>query len=151
MRVDWPDSRRAAQIAGALFIIIVTGCGGGSGSSGPPAPSGLSYTSPNLYPVGLEIAPLQPAVSGTVTQYSVAPALPAGLTLNANTGEISGSPAAVSPATTYAITAENSSGSTSFRLSIAVITVTPSPAAISRTVVGGSKVTVALSVTAVHF
>ena len=129
---------------------MVGGCGG-SGSSGPPAPSGLSYTSPNLYPVGIAIAPLQPAVSGTVTQYSVAPALPAGLMINSTNGVVSGTPTAPTPATNYTVTAQNSGGSTSFGLSIAVITVTPSPAAISRTVVGGSKVTVALSVTAVDF
>jgi len=150
MRVHWPDSGRVAQIAGALFIIMAGGCGGG-GSSGPPAPSGLSYTSPNLYPVGIAIAPLQPAVSGTVTQYSVAPALPAGLALNASTGEISGSPAAASPATLYTITAQNSAGSTSFGLSIAVITVTPSPATVSRMVISGTTVAIALALTPVNF
>lgn len=116
MRVDWPDSGRVAQIAGALFIIMVGGCGSGE----PPAPSGLKYTSPNLFPIGSAIAPLQPTVSGTVTQYSVAPALPAGLTINSTSGVVSGTPTAPTPATTYRITAQNSSGSVSFDLSIAV-------------------------------
>ncbi|WP_448528516.1 putative Ig domain-containing protein [Raineya sp.] len=47
---------------------------------------------------------------GAGTTYSISPALPAGLNLNANTGVISGTPTAVSPATTYTITATNSTG-----------------------------------------
>src|SRR5262245_54287188 len=45
------------------------------------APSGLSYPSPQTYVVGAAITPLNPTVTGTVTSYSVSPALPAGLVL----------------------------------------------------------------------
>jgi hypothetical protein len=44
------------------------------------------------------------ATNFTPTSYSVSPALPAGLTLNTSTGQISGTPSAVSPTTTYTIT-----------------------------------------------
>lgn len=52
--------------------------------------------------------------------YTVSPALPSGLVLDANTGMISGMPNTSSSATTYTITAYNSSGSGSFLISIEV-------------------------------
>ena len=58
-----------------------------------------------------------------ITQYgySVSPALPAGLVLNAD-GSISGTPTVVSPATDYVITATNARGSASYTVNIAVTT-----------------------------
>ena len=52
--------------------------------------------------------------------YTVAPALPAGLSLNASTGVISGTPTAVSGAATYTITATQGTLTASTTLSIAV-------------------------------
>ena len=52
--------------------------------------------------------------------YTVAPALPAGLALNATTGVISGTPTAVSGAATYTITATQGTLTASTTLSIAV-------------------------------
>jgi PQQ-like domain/Putative Ig domain len=92
----------------------------------PPAPSALSYPSPQIFVIGLPITALNPKVSGTVTQYSVAPALPAGLVLDAASGQISGTPAALAAAGNYTVTATNSGGSTSFSLSIAVVIAAPS-------------------------
>src|SRR6185503_6102650 len=43
--------------------------------------------------------------------YKVSPALPAGLSMNAGTGVISGTPTAASPATNYTVTATNNKGS----------------------------------------
>ncbi|MGO9930695.1 MAG: YncE family protein [Steroidobacteraceae bacterium] len=68
---------------------------------------------------GSAIVPLEPKVTGTVTQYSVAPTLPAGLTLDPSSGQITGTPTVPTAATVYTITAANSAGSTSFGLSIA--------------------------------
>jgi hypothetical protein len=59
-------------------------------------------------------------VTGQVASYSVNPALPAGLNLNATTGVISGTPTAVAIATTYTVTATNAGGSTTATLSITV-------------------------------
>ena len=56
----------------------------------------------------------------TLTGYSVSPALPAGLVLNAD-GSITGTPTALSPATNYTITATNAGGSSSYTISIAVL------------------------------
>ena len=100
------------------------------------APSTLSYPGPQDYVVGVAIAPLNPTVTGTVTGYVVAPALPAGLTLDASTGQIAGTPAAASAAANYLITASNSGGSTSFSLVIAVTAATATDFTISGTVTG---------------
>lgn len=115
----------SARTAAATWIALValTGCGGG-GSDPAPAPvtppSGLAYPTPQTYVVGTAITTLTPSVTGTVSNYSVAPVLPAGLTLNATTGQIGGTPTAVSATAAYVVRAENSSGATSFSLSIAV-------------------------------
>jgi gliding motility-associated-like protein len=56
---------------------------------------------------------------GTIN-YTIAPALPAGLTLNNLTGEITGTPTGTSASTTYIITATNGSSSTTSSLNIMI-------------------------------
>jgi hypothetical protein len=132
----WVEARVARICANAVMycvLVIAAGCGGGggndngSGGQTTPAPTGLSYASPQLYRAGVAVAPLSPAVSGSVTSYSVVPALPAGLTLNATIGQIAGTPTSQTAAATYTITAQNSSGSTTFALSIEVLPPSPTP------------------------
>ena len=135
----------------AMLLLITAGCGGGGGGYSMPPPSALSYRSPQMYPVGVAITTLTPQVTGTVTSYSVAPALPAGLTIDAASGQISGTPSAPSAATNYTITAQNSAGSTSFVLSAAIIAVDVSPAKISRMLASGTPLSVALSAVPVDF
>jgi autotransporter-associated beta strand protein len=83
-------------------------------------PSSLSYSTPNSFSRGSIITPLTPSVTGTVTGYSISPALPSGLSINATTGVISGTPSVILSATTYTVTASNINGSTTATLSIAV-------------------------------
>lgn len=85
-------------------------------------PSNLFYpTNPAVYTKGIAITANTPTHSGgLVSAYTVSPALPLGLTLNANTGTISGTPSAILPTSVYTITATNSAGSTSVDLSITV-------------------------------
>jgi hypothetical protein len=78
-----------------------------------------------VFVVGETITPLNPIVSGTVSNYSVAPALPNGLTLTTSDGVISGKPTEVAAATTYTVTASNSSGSTTTTISIQVNAIPP--------------------------
>ena len=57
---------------------------------------------------------------GTVISYSVSPALPAGLSLSATTGIISGTPTVVTASDSYTVTATNSGGSATAAVTIAV-------------------------------
>ena len=100
------------------------------------APSALSYPSPQSFTVGAVITPLDPSVTGTVTSYGVLPALPAGLTLNTTTGQISGTPSVATAATNYVITATNGGGSTTFTLAITVTQTTAVDFTIGGTVTG---------------
>jgi len=65
--------------------------------------------------------PYTPTVGGSVTGYSVSPALPAGLTLDPSTGVISGTPLTAAPEATYTITASNEAGATTTTLNLAVL------------------------------
>ncbi len=90
-----------------------------------PPPSNLVYPQTTLTgDVGQPIPTDTPTVTGTVTSYSVSPALPAGLSLNTATGVISGTPTAITAQANYSVTASNSTGFTSATLQI---TVTPQP------------------------
>ncbi|MGD0697833.1 MAG: putative Ig domain-containing protein, partial [Terriglobia bacterium] len=90
------------------------------------APAGLAYTTGTaVYTVGTPIPPNSPtSTGGAVTSYSVNPALPGGLTLSTSTGVISGTPTAVTGTASYAVTASNTTGSTTATLTI---TVNPAP------------------------
>jgi hypothetical protein len=104
------------------------GCSGGK-SNAPTvtAPLALVYPQASITVIpGQAIADDAPTVSGSVTSYSISPALPAGLTLNSSTGVITGTPTTVVPATTYTITASNSGGSTTATVQIAVNLPAPS-------------------------
>lgn len=113
----------------SLSCALLPACGGGVGNSSGisiAAPSALSYPSPVNATVGAPIALLSPTVNGTVTSYSVSPALPAGLLLNTTTGVITGIPSVATAKATYTITAANAGGSTAFGLSLTVNAAGPS-------------------------
>jgi hypothetical protein len=134
-----------------MLIGLFAGCGGGGDVKAPPAPSNLSYPSPQTYPAGTAITALSPTVSGNVTSYSVSPGLPPGLSLDTTSGAISGTPTTPTATANYTITAQNAGGLTTFKLSIAVITVTATPAKLARIVASGTPVTMTVSVTPVEF
>ncbi len=91
------------------------------------APSGLSYTTPNVFTKGTAITALNPTVGGgAVVSYSVSPALPSGLSLDTTTGVISGTPTAITAVANYTVTATNTGGSTTATVSITVNDVVPS-------------------------
>ena len=114
----WTAVRAGAFAIALLCLNTLPGCGGGGG--GTAAPTNLSYPHPPLFTIGVAITPLTPTVSGMVTSYGVSPALPAGLTFNAGSGVISGTPTATHALTTYTVTAANSGGSATTSVSIAV-------------------------------
>ncbi|MFZ8936106.1 MAG: putative Ig domain-containing protein [Ilumatobacteraceae bacterium] len=81
------------------------------------------------------VAPTLTDTSGTKT-FTVSPALPAGLTLNAATGTVSGTPTAVSPQTTYVITGtDGTNSSANFATSTLTIVVAATAAVTTTTTV----------------
>jgi hypothetical protein len=120
-----------AVTATALYTVTAVNSGGSvsfdiSITVNDIAPGSLSYTTPNVYTAGTEIADLTPTVTGNVSGYSVSPALPDGLSIDAATGIISGTPTAVTATAIYMVTAVNSGGSVSFDVSITINDVAPS-------------------------
>lgn len=71
------------------------------------------------------LSPLAPTnTGGPVGTWAITPALPAGLSFSATDGSISGTPTAITPATSYTITATNTGGTCTVSL---VLTVNPPP------------------------
>lgn len=85
------------------------------------APSNLSYTSPVIYTQNVAITNNLPTVTGGGLVYTVSPALPSGLTINSQTGIISGTPLVTLASSNYTVTATNNGGSTTAVISISVI------------------------------
>ena len=87
----------------------------------PSAPS-ISYSAQSYtFTQGQAATTVSPAnAGGAITSWSVAPALPAGLTLNTATGVISGTPTSSQSATTFTVTAGNVTGSSSTAISIEI-------------------------------
>jgi len=69
----------------------------------------------------LKYAALQGVNPWNVYGYSISPALPSGLSLNFTSGEISGTPTALSTNTTYTITARNTGGANTTTITIEVL------------------------------
>ncbi|MFN0290761.1 putative Ig domain-containing protein [Pedobacter helvus] len=89
----------------------------------PPA---ISYTTPQNLTRTVAISPISvTSTGGQVVQYTVSPALPAGLSLNATTGEISGTPTTSAVAKNYTITATNTGGSANAVVNISVTNAKP--------------------------
>ncbi len=110
-----------AAFAAALFA-LATGCKNHDKPAPTEPPTGLTYSmNPAVYTKGIAITPNTPSSSGgAVVSYAVTPALPAGLSLDASTGVISGTPTAAAATADYTVTAANSAGSTTVAVSITV-------------------------------
>ena len=80
----------------------------------------VSYSPTNTFTTGVPVTLTPVITGGTVTHWTVTPALPAGLSITPTTGVIQGTPTAVSAAATYQVVAQNSGGQITADLSIAV-------------------------------
>jgi hypothetical protein len=94
-------------------------------------PTNLRYTSPVQYVNNVKITDNHPANDGgEIKQYVAKTPLPTGLSVDFNTGVISGTPNGVFAKATYTITGSNGAGSTDGTVEIEV-TATPQPPDIS--------------------
>jgi uncharacterized repeat protein (TIGR02543 family) len=110
---------------GAVLSTRVTGgsIAASSDFASPPPPA-FSYSPASRTIFAGSPLPTTNIVStgGDINSFSVSPALPSGLNLNATTGEISGTPALSSPTTTYVVTGTQNSSAlqTTANISITV-------------------------------
>jgi hypothetical protein len=111
---------RTCGLVIAVALLMVACDGGGGGGEAMPAPSNLQYAL-GTGEVGSPYGPYPPSVNGTVTGYSVSPALPAGLTLDPTSGVISGTALAASSGTTYTVTASNGGGAATAVLTLEIL------------------------------
>ena len=101
----------------AVCAVAACGCGG----QGSPAALRLSYNGSTPFPaVAGEAIALTPAVSGRVDQYTVTPALPSGLSLNARSGVISGTPTQPSAPAIFVVSATGAGVRVTFPLVLSV-------------------------------
>ncbi|MDA1194237.1 MAG: PQQ-dependent sugar dehydrogenase [Planctomycetota bacterium] len=93
-------------LAAALLLPLTIACGGGGGPGAPAITSVTYLIAAPFYRVGAAITPNTATATGaTPTQWSVLPALPQGLQLDAATGTISGTPAVPASTTAHTVTA----------------------------------------------
>lgn len=85
----------------------------------PTAPKDLKYAETKYrFTRNVNIGSISPSVTGTVSSYSISPALPTGLSFNTASGEITGTPTIYSSAQNYVIEASNIAGSSTTTISI---------------------------------
>jgi hypothetical protein len=82
-------------------------------------PENLVYPEDTVhYPLGTDIVPNIPTVTGNVALFWASPALPLGLLLDEGSGMLWGRPSSSTPPTDYTVTATNAAGSTTTKLRI---------------------------------
>jgi glycosylphosphatidylinositol phospholipase D len=102
-----PDPTRGG--AGVTYVVY------GFGTAAMSYPAGITATA------GTQVTPLAPTLSRTgVPSFTVSPALPAGLSIGATTGVISGTPTAASADASYTVTMTDLTGQVSNTVKIAV-------------------------------
>ncbi len=104
----------------------------------PPAPA-FSYTSSSITTIaGTAITSDNPiSTGGDINTYSVSPALPTGLSLDATSGSISGTPTSYSPTTTYVVTGTQASSGLTTTANV-TITVNKPPTSVSIALANGT-------------
>jgi hypothetical protein len=115
--VEQPQKLRCGLWQAYVWILV---CPYTMGATANPA--NISYTpNPLTCAHGTAIAPMTPTYTGGAPlSYSVSPSLPAGLSLDTLTGEISGTPTSTTATATYTVTAANAAGSGTCSLGVTI-------------------------------
>ena len=79
------------------------------------------------------------STGGAISSFAISPAAPAGMSFNTSTGAFTGTPTTVATATTYTITATNSTGSTTRAFSFTVTAASATSAAITTQPTGATS------------
>lgn len=110
---------KVMALSGPLALVA---CGGNHRGAPPATQPTLDYDTPQaLYVTGESIAANHArATGGPVTSFAVAPALPSGLSLDAQNGAITGTPTTLQREASYVVTASGAGGSaqTSVRITV---------------------------------
>ena len=120
----------AADFTNTTFTVTATNASGSDTTtidlaSATAVVASISY-SPSTVSLTLDAPSTQtPTVTGTFPTWSISPALPAGLSINAQNGVVSGTPTRTAAATNYTVTATNSAGSVTSVLNLAVVPTLP--------------------------
>jgi hypothetical protein len=121
-----------AVTATGTYVVTAANAGGSTQATltitvNDVAPAGLTYTTTTAnYTRGVAILANTPSsTGGAVVQYTVAPALPAGLSLAPATGILSGTPTTLAASAVYTVTGSNTGGTTTATLTIAVTDLPP--------------------------
>ncbi len=120
IRTSTIDARLGSSLV--LALALTASCGGGGGGGGTNAPSNLSFARvAALYTLDETITPNAASVNGQVANWSVTPALPAGLTLDPQSGALQGAPSTLAPLSDYVVRAQNSAGFAEVTLRLGVV------------------------------
>ena len=115
-------------------------------TSNSPPTSLIYATTPLSLVINTAMSTVTPTISGgTPTSCTISPAIPAGLSLNATTCAITGTPTSLSSATNYTVTATNLAGSTTATLNIAVVNAVVVPSALTYSVIPTFTVNTAIT------
>lgn len=130
---------RTLKIVVFLSLLIFSACNnptnttttqnGNQGSNptptpSPSAPSSFTYSSSSFsLIVGVPLITSVPTYVGSVSSFSIAPILPAGLNIDTTTGVLSGTPTQASAPRTYQVTATGPGGYTTLSFTLSVTTV----------------------------
>ncbi len=107
------------QLCGGL--LLASGCGSGTGSFEVVAPTAFAFpVSSAVYAACEIIDPNVPAINAVISEWTVSPPLPNGLSIDQDTGAISGTALSIQPEVSYLITATNAGGSIQTTITIEV-------------------------------
>jgi Putative Ig domain len=111
---------RSMRLTGAFMTLCaLAACS--QGRQAPLATPMLSYNGSHPFPAVIgESMALTPAVSGTIGHYAVSPPLPPGLSLDGQSGVISGTPTQARASATYLVNASGAGVRASFPLVLSV-------------------------------